>query len=102
MTNFKKIKELIKKIDFDIVYDYQNNVSLQTVKYGSYTFEFNVYYKKQVKNYIGSTYLNPEEGDIFFQFEEIDDLYIYAHKNNVLDFSDDEIYMLIEEIILLV
>jgi len=90
------IKKTILKIDVKDIY-FENSESVKhEQKIGAYTFEFYVSYDTVVKNYISSSYTNPEEGDNEHTITGISELYIYDAKNKQITLKDNEIDNLVE------
>jgi hypothetical protein len=81
------IKNWINNNSFEIVFTTMSNSTLVRQKIGAYYIEFTVYYNQVEKNYRSADWYQPQEVDIKFVPESIDDLCIYIN-NKICDISE--------------
>lgn len=95
---YKKLKNLVIKNDFFVSLDSNETAILINKHIECFLFQFTLTYSKSYKDYIGSTYLQPEECTTVFSLGEISDLYIYGIKNEFLELEEAQ-YEKLEKLI---
>lgn len=88
----KSITKTLKGAEFQFDIDYTHNSKLVQKKIGGFLFEFIVGYNKNVKHFIGSDYMNPEESSDNIEITSITEVCIYNYKNEIIELTDDEIH----------
>lgn len=85
-----KIKQVLKDTEFNISIDYSNDIIAVERKNKGFIFEFVAKYKKQIKNYIASDYLSPNEADIISTIVNISDVAVYTSRSVLIDLTDKQ------------
>ena len=91
LAMFEKIINLLEKITIENIYFDNSDCIKHEQKIGAYTFEIYINFNTKHLNYIGSSYLNPEEADAEYTIKSIGEVYVYDMNNNLIKLSDKEI-----------
>ena len=75
----KIILDWIEENDFNIEFSTMTNSSLVQQKINNYVLEFVVYYDQFEKNYRSADWLQPEECEITFKPNDIDNVLVYIN-----------------------
>lgn len=98
----QRVIDLIKSHGIDVNHEYDTQQILINKRIGSYLIEFVLKYSIIPHLVISQDYYHPQESEIEFVNEKIEDLNIYLN-NEIIEFDDDEIDKIqeaIEELIL--